>query len=98
MMGWTLPLICAIFLAYGLFGQYLPQPFNHRGYDFEQVVEVLFLGTEGIYGTPIYVSSSYIFLFILFGAFLERAGMIQLSTTLPWERWAPRVADLQKFP
>ena len=78
MMGWTLPLICAIFLAYGLFGQYLPQPFNHRGYDFEQVVEVLFLGTEGIYGTPIYVSSSYIFLFILFGAFLERAGMIQL--------------------
>lgn len=78
MMGWTLPLICAIFLAYGLFGQYLPHPFNHRGYDFEQVIEVLFLGTEGIYGTPIYVSSSYIFLFILFGAFLERAGMIQL--------------------
>ncbi|WP_418460204.1 TRAP transporter permease [Brucella intermedia] len=78
MMGWTLPLICLIFLAYGLFGQYLPHPFNHRGYDFEQVVEVLFLGTEGIYGTPIYVSSSYIFLFILFGAFLERAGMIQL--------------------
>ena len=34
MMGWTLPLICAIFLLYGLFGQYLPQPFNHRGYDF----------------------------------------------------------------
>ena len=78
MMGWTLPLICAIFLAYGLIGQFLPHPFNHRGYDFEQVVEVLFLGTEGIYGTPIYVSSSYIFLFILFGAFLERAGMIQL--------------------
>jgi len=78
MMGWTLPLICAIFLLYGLFGQYLPSPLNHRGYDFEQVVEVLFLGTEGIYGTPIYVSSSYIFLFILFGAFLERAGMIQL--------------------
>ncbi|MBK3745812.1 TRAP transporter permease [Paraburkholderia aspalathi] len=78
MMGWTLPLICAVFLIYGLFGQYLPSPLNHRGYDFEQVVEVLFLGTEGIYGTPIYVSSSYIFLFILFGAFLERAGMIQL--------------------
>ncbi|WOC15633.1 TRAP transporter permease [Pseudochrobactrum sp. MP213Fo] len=78
MMGWTLPLICVIFLFYGLFGQYLPSPLNHRGYDFEQVVEVLFLGTEGIYGTPIYVSSSYIFLFILFGAFLERAGMIQL--------------------
>lgn len=78
MMGWTLPLVCLIFLAYGLFGQYLPSPLNHRGYGFDQVVEVLFLGTEGIYGTPTYVSSSYIFLFILFGAFLERAGMIQL--------------------
>ncbi|MBH0237685.1 TRAP transporter permease [Methylobrevis albus] len=78
MMGWGLPLVCAIFLAYGLFGQYMPSPLNHRGYDFEQVVEVLFLGTEGIYGTPTYVSSSYIFLFILFGSFLERAGMIQL--------------------
>jgi len=78
MMGWTLPLICLLFLAYGLFGQYLPSPLNHRGYGFDQIVEVLFLGTEGIYGTPIYVSSSYIFLFILFGAFLERAGMIQL--------------------
>lgn len=78
MMGWTLPLVCLVFLAYGLFGQYLPYPLNHRGYGFDQIVEVLFLGTEGIYGTPTYVSSSYIFLFILFGAFLERAGMIQL--------------------
>ncbi|GAB1583621.1 TRAP transporter permease [Phyllobacterium phragmitis] len=82
MMGWSLPVICAIFLAYGLFGQYLPSPLNHRGYDFAQVIEALYLGTEGIYGTPIYVSSSYIFLFILFGAFLERAGMIQLFNDL----------------
>ena len=37
-------------------------------------------GTEGIYGIPTYVSSSYIFLFILFGAFLEKAGMIKLFT------------------
>ncbi|GGE53330.1 C4-dicarboxylate ABC transporter [Agaricicola taiwanensis] len=80
MMGWALPIICALFLLYGLFGQYLPSPLDHRGYDAEQIVEALSLGTEGIYGTPIYVSSSYIFLFILFGAFLERAGMIQLFT------------------
>ncbi len=37
-------------------------------------------GTEGIYGIPIYVSATYIFLFILFGSFLERAGMIRLFT------------------
>ncbi len=80
MMGPILPIICAIFLAYGLFGQYLPSPFNTRGYDFSQIVDQMFLGTEGIYGIPVYVSSTYIFLFILFGAFLERAGMIGLFT------------------
>ena len=80
MMGPILPIICAIFLAYGLFGQFLPSPLNTRGYDFSQIVDQMFLGTEGIYGIPVYVSSTYIFLFILFGAFLERAGMIGLFT------------------
>jgi TRAP transporter 4TM/12TM fusion protein len=82
MMGPILPIICAIFLSYGLFGQYFPSPLNTRGYDFSQVVDQMFLGTEGIYGIPVYVSSTYIFLFILFGAFLERAGMIGLFTDL----------------
>ncbi len=82
MMGPVLPIICAIFLSYGLFGQYLPEPLTTRGYDFGQVVDQMFLGTEGIYGIPVYVSSTYIFLFILFGAFLERAGMIGLFTDL----------------
>jgi TRAP transporter 4TM/12TM fusion protein len=79
-VGVALPLICAIFLAYCLLGQYLPYPFDHRGYDVVQVIDHMFGGTEGIYGIPIYVSASYIFLFILFGSFLERAGMIQLFT------------------
>src|SRR5512134_1701194 len=61
-----------------LFGTYLPAFLEHRGFAFEQVVDQLYLGTEGIYGVPIFVSATYIFLFILFGAFLERAGMIQL--------------------
>src|SRR5699024_6086150 len=50
----------------------------HRGYGFDQIVSTLAFGTEGIYGTPVYVSATYIFLFILFGSFLERAGMIDL--------------------
>lgn len=79
-MGFALPLICLLFLAYGLFGQYLPGALGHRGYGVDQIVSQLGFGTEGIYGTPIYVSSSYIFLFILFGAFLEQAGMITLFT------------------
>ena len=79
-MGFALPLICALFLLYGLFGQYLPGALAHRGYGLDQIVGQLGFGTEGIYGTPTYVSSSYIFLFILFGAFLEQAGMITLFT------------------
>lgn len=78
LMGWPLPILCGLFLAYALFGHLLPAPFHHRGYDLAQVVDQMFLGTEGIYGIPTYVSSTYIFLFILFGAFLERAGMIRL--------------------
>ncbi|MCS7268299.1 MAG: TRAP transporter permease [Geminicoccaceae bacterium] len=78
LMGPALPIICALFLAYALFGHLLPAPLGHRGYDLGQVVDQMFLGTEGIYGVPTYVSSTYIFLFILFGAFLERAGMIRL--------------------
>ncbi|WP_372826860.1 TRAP transporter permease [Polaromonas sp.] len=78
MMGWGLPLICGIFLAYGMFGQYLPGAMAHRGFGLDQIVSTLGFGTEGIYGTPTYVSSTYIFLFILFGAFLEQAGMIRL--------------------
>lgn len=77
-MGWGLPVICGTFLLYALFGEHLPGVLAHRGFGLDQVVSTLGFGTEGIYGTPTYVSSSYIFLFILFGAFLEQAGMIDL--------------------
>ncbi|MGY4483252.1 TRAP transporter 4TM/12TM fusion protein [Bradyrhizobium sp. LM3.2] len=80
LMGPALPLMCGACLVYWFFGQYLPSPLNHRGYDFDQIVTHLSFGTEGFYGVPIYVSATYIFLFILFGSFLERAGMIQLFT------------------
>jgi TRAP transporter 4TM/12TM fusion protein len=79
-MGIALPLICGLFLAYGLFGEYLPGDLAHRGYALDQIVNQLSFGTEGFYGTPTYVSATYIFLFILFGAFLEQAGMIKLFT------------------
>ncbi|MBC7136949.1 MAG: TRAP transporter permease [Oceanibaculum nanhaiense] len=80
LMGPALPIIAGTFIAYCFFGQHLPAPLDHRGYDFAQVIDHMAYGTEGIYGIPTYVSSSYIFLFILFGSFLERAGMIRLFT------------------
>ena len=79
-IGTALPLICGLFLAYALFGEHLPGDLAHRGYAVSQVIDQLAFGTEGIYGVPTYVSSSYIFLFILFGTFLEQAGMIRLFT------------------
>ncbi len=79
-MGIALPLICALFLAYALWGQYLPGAFAHRGFGLDQVINQMAFGTEGVYGIPTYVSSTYIFLFILFGTFLEQAGMIRLFT------------------
>src|SRR5690606_27817258 len=79
-MGPALPIICGLFLAYALFGEYMPGPLAHRGYGVDQVINQMAFGTEGIYGIPTYVSSTYIFLFILFGTFLEQAGMIRLFT------------------
>jgi TRAP transporter 4TM/12TM fusion protein len=78
LMGLPLTIIAGIFLAYCFFGQYAPGPFIHRGYGFEQIIETFAFGTEGIYGTPIYVSAAYIFIFVVFAAFLERAGMLAL--------------------
>jgi TRAP transporter 4TM/12TM fusion protein len=80
LMGLALPLICAVFLGYALLGEYLPGDLAHRGYGLDQLVNQLAYGTEGFYGTPTYISATYIFLFILFGAFLEQAGMIRLFT------------------
>jgi TRAP transporter 4TM/12TM fusion protein len=81
-LGLALPIICATFLAYGFFGQYLPSAIAHRGYGFDQIIGALYLGTEGIYGIPTLVSATYIFLFILFGSFLEHAGMIGLFNSI----------------
>src|SRR5215472_8533723 len=79
-IGPALPIVSGIFLAYGIFGQYLPAPFDHRPYDFSQIIDQMSYGTEGIYGIPTYVSSTYIFIFVVFGVFLERTGVIRLFT------------------
>ena len=81
-LGPALPAICAAFLLYGLFGQHLPGSIAHRGYGFDQIVNQLFLGTEGVFGIPTLVSATYIFLFILFGSFLEHAGMVNLFNNI----------------
>lgn len=77
-MGLGLAVVCGAFLLWGFFGHLLPAPLNHRGFDAGQILMQLYLGTEGIYGTPIFVSATYLFLFVLFGTFLQQAGMVGL--------------------
>jgi TRAP transporter 4TM/12TM fusion protein len=82
LLGYELPLMCAACLAYGLWGHYLPGVLAHRPFGYDQVIDQMFSGTEGIFGIPTLVSATYIFLFILFGAFLEHAGMINLFNSV----------------
>ena len=77
-VGVALPIVAGVFLAYGLFGQHLPGALAHRPFGYDQVVAQLYLATGGIYGTPTLVSATYIFLFILFGSFLEHSGVMRL--------------------
>jgi len=72
--GNGLVVIAVVFMAYAYFGRNLPSLLAHRGYGFTQIIEQLVFTTEGIYGTPLGVSATFIILFVLFGAFLEKSG------------------------
>lgn len=71
---WILPFICALFLAYALFGPYLPAPWTHKGYEIPRLVGSLYMTLEGIFGVAVDVSSTLIILFTIFGAFLQYSG------------------------
>lgn len=73
-IGLTLPLVSLLFVGYAYLGPYLPFGLGHRGYDVERLASHLFLSTDGIYGTPLGVSATFIFMFVLFGAFLQVSG------------------------
>lgn len=75
--GLPMMVIAGLFIAYAFAGPYLPGFLNHRGYSFQRVVAHLFYNTEGIMGTPIGACATFIFLFIMFGAFLEKTGIGQ---------------------
>ena len=74
-VGKELMILSIIFLAYGYWGEYIPGVLGHTGFTFRRIVYQLFLSSEGIFGISLGVSSTYIFLFILFGAFLTETGM-----------------------
>lgn len=69
--GWIMPVITSAFIAYALFGPWLPAPWTHKGYEIDRLVGVMYQTLEGIFGSAIDVSSSLIILFTIFGAFLQ---------------------------
>ncbi len=74
-VGWPIVIVSIAFMIYGFAGPYMPDMLAHRGLDIGDMVSHLYFTTEGIFGIPLGVSSTFIFLFILFGAYLETTGL-----------------------
>lgn len=70
----NLAILAAIFLAYNWFGMYIPGRLGHNGFTLKRVLTTQFWGTQGLLGTGIGVSATYIFLFVVFGAYLKYSG------------------------
>jgi TRAP transporter 4TM/12TM fusion protein len=90
----VLPVIAIFFLFYCYFGQSAPSIFQHRGYNFYRIINHMYLGTEGIFGTPLSVSATFVFMFVLFGTIVEQTGLgkfiIDLSMALAgWSAGGP---------
>ncbi|NPV71634.1 MAG: TRAP transporter permease [Firmicutes bacterium] len=74
-VGPAMVVVASVFLGYNWFGPYLPAALTHRGYSVERIFTHMYYTTEGILGIPLGVCATFIFLFILFGAFLEKTGI-----------------------
>ena len=73
-LGWAMTALALAFLAYVFAGPWLPGMLAHKGYSVERTVAQLYLTTEGIFGIPLGVAATYVFIFILFGVMLEATG------------------------
>jgi TRAP transporter 4TM/12TM fusion protein len=73
-LGPALTVLGGIFMAYTIFGPYLPEVLRHRGVPLDFIISDMYLTTTGIFGVPLGVSTDFVFLFVLFGAMLDRAG------------------------
>lgn len=73
-VGKVLPALSIFFLLYCYFGRYMPSMFMHKGYSINRIIQHMYLTQEGIFGVALGVSSTFVFMFILFGAFLSKSG------------------------
>ena len=80
--GLPMVIVAVMFICYALFGKDLPGPLRHNGVDYPSLIEHLFLGSDGLFSTPLASASTMIYAFVLFGAFLECTGMSGLFIDL----------------
>ena len=73
-VGYIMPILALIFVAYALAGPNLPYAIAHRGYSIERICKFLATDLDGLFGTTMSVSASVIFMFVMFGSFLEASG------------------------
>ena len=73
-IDWFMTGVCGFLLLYAYLGPYFPEMFAHKGYGIERIATTLFLTSEGIFGIPLGVAATFVFIFVLFGAFLESSG------------------------
>ncbi len=81
-VGWIMVFICAIFLLYCFTGPYIPGFLGHAGVPLDRLATSLSLTTSGIFGVPTTTVLWYVLPFVLFGAFLQRAGVVQFFSSL----------------
>lgn len=72
--GWIMPAVAGCFILYAFFGNYLPAPWQHQGYDAGRLIPHLTITLEGIFGTAVDVSATLIILFTIYGAILQSTG------------------------
>ena len=80
--GLALPLLMSFALIYCYFGPYFPSFFRHNGLTLHRIIQYMVWSTEGIYGLVLGVSSTYLFVFILFGAILDKTGLAAVINDL----------------
>jgi TRAP transporter 4TM/12TM fusion protein len=73
-IGFAMTAICLTAIVYAIYGPYMPELIIHKGYSIERIATTLWLTTEGIFGLPIGVAATFVYVFVLFGAVLEATG------------------------
>ena len=96
-IGIPLVIICSVFLVFSIFGQSMPDLVAHKGVSLERLIGYQWFTGEAIFGIPIDVSVSFVFLFVLFGALLEKPAPENISSISPL-RWSGNIAADRQRP